>query len=103
MDDHLVETENSEFVKFEDIPRYKEPNPLGLSDEELAIKRQEVTGLLNIYKNQSRQMLNDIWDLTYKMTDQEWEEFKKKCNEPPITKQNGFMTEETNDFQNLNI
>ena len=47
----LPDQEN--IVPFEEIPRYKEANPLGYSDEILAIKQKEVTDFLNIYKNQS--------------------------------------------------
>ena len=87
----LVETlpDQENIVPFEEIPRYKEANPLGYSDEILAIKQKEVTDFLNIYKNQSRQLISDILDLTYKMDDKQWEKFKEDCKNkpPPVEKQ----------------
>lgn len=85
MTDQIVEYENT--PSLEDLPRYERPNPFNYDDETLAKKDKEVLDLMKLYPKQDRALIEQIWDMTYKMNAEEWDEFKEKCSEPAVKRQ----------------
>lgn len=85
-----LDTSHDNIVPFEEIPRYEEKNLLGYDDETLARKNRELKNILKDYPEHNKKFVGDIWDVVENMTNEEWEEFKKKCQAPPIKRQQGI-------------
>lgn len=90
------ELNNDELIPLEEIPRYQESNPFNYDDETLALKRREVNQIMKDYPHMSRTQINDVWDLVHNMNDEQWNDFKKKCNEPAVKRQNAGILETIN-------
>lgn len=71
----------------EDLPRYERPNLFNYDDETIAKKDKEVFELMQLYPNQDRAFIEQVWDMTFKMNDEEWTDFKEKCKEPAVKRQ----------------